>query len=361
MKLTVGRSIAIAALLFGFLVLATAALALLPVDRRVVVPGRFVYRSALPVVVGEAGFVTRVLAKEDSLVGEGQPILEIENEELVGDLRRSEALLGIHEIEMQQILQGESSGRATGALDVTQIEEELAFRKERLSYLETAVGHTRDLLAKNLGSRRSYEDAVLAHRAAQADVADLEIRIAQAAGRLAELDSTSRLRYDLKRREYAIEQDRLRQLRERVARLTVAAPADGRLLAEDLEGLLNRWVARGAAVGEVVSSDRIGFLGHARGADAVRLSEGQDVYFNVEVFRRRRFVRGTVTRIGFKATEGTGGFPVEIDVPDNRFFDRGRELFIQAGVPGEAVIITERGVSLVALVWEKVIDTLDVD
>ena len=237
----------------------------------------------------------------------------------------------------------------------------MAFRKERLSYLETAVGHTRDLLAKNLGSRRSYEDAVLAHRAAQADVADLEIRIAQAAGRLAELDSTSRLRYDLKRREYAIEQDRLRQLRERVARLTVAAPADGRLLAEDLEGLLNRWVARGAAVGEVVSSDRIGFLGHARGADAVRLSEGQDVYFNVEVFRRRRFVRGTVTRIGFKATEGTGGFPVEIDVPDNRFFDRGRELFIQAGVPGEAVIITERGVSLVALVWEKVIDTLDVD
>jgi hypothetical protein len=74
--------------------------------------------------------------------------------------------------------------------------------------------------------------------------------------------------------------------------------------------------------------------------------------------------RGTVRGVGYAPAAGEGGvsrFPVLIEVDDKRFFDRGHELYIQAGVRGQAVIIVEENLSLASLVWEKVVDFVDYD
>ena len=63
-----------------------------------------------------------------------------------------------------------------------------------------------------------------------------------------------------------------------------------------------------------------------------------------------------------RAVEVAGGFnafPVTIEVSDKRFFDRDREFYIQAGVRGQAVIVVEEDLSLITLVWEKIVNFVD--
>jgi hypothetical protein len=101
----------------------------------------------------------------------------------------------------------------------------------------------------------------------------------------------------------------------------------------------------------------------APGSDVVRLEPDQEVYFNVELFRRKEFVKGRVAGIGNKVVERnpSRGFPVEIEVDDKEFFDRNRKLFIQAGVPGEAIIVTEKNLTLASLLWDRFINYMDID
>jgi multidrug resistance efflux pump len=361
MRLTIGRSLSVAAALFGFLLAATLGLVFLKVDRRVTIPGVFVYRDLWPVVVKEGGFVEEIPVEADSTVQEGQVILSLRNEELLSQRDRSQALLGIYEIELQQILDLKGFDTTMSSLDATRLREELSYLQERLQFRQDAVKSAKDLLDKKLGSQKSYEEAVLAYRAAEAEVSEIQIQLTQMDETLAELDASTLLRYELKKREYDIELDNLSRLEERISQLEIRADHGGHLLAEDLDSLRNAWLPRGTKVAEVVSYNDINFVGFARGTQVVRVAKGQGVYFNVELFRRKRFVRGTVARVGQKPVTGDQGqgFPIEIEVTDKRFFDRGRELFIQAGVPGEAVIVTEPGLPLASMVWERVINRLD--
>ena len=105
--------------------------------------------------------------------------------------------------------------------------------------------------------------------------------------------------------------------------------------------------------------DDINFRGRAAGSDVIRVAEGQPVYFNVELFRRRNLITGTVTRVG-SGVPDSSGFTIEIEVDNRAFFDRGRELFLQAGISGEAIVITEKDVSLIRMVWERVVRIADV-
>ena len=129
------------------------------------------------------------------------------------------------------------------------------------------------------------------------------------------------------------------------------------LVSEVWEDLQGTYLASGTQVGSIVSLDEIDFNGFATDSDVIRIRDGQEAYFDVAMFRRKAFVKGTVTRIGHIATTGTDGrsrFPIRIEVQNTTFFDRNQQLYIQAGIGAEAVIVTERGLSLIELVWEKI-------
>jgi hypothetical protein len=54
-------------------------------------------------------------------------------------------------------------------------------------------------------------------------------------------------------------------------------------------------------------------------------------------------------------------YPVEIEVMNKEFFDRGRKRFIHAGVVGEAIIMTERDIPIIELFWERIIKYVDMN
>jgi multidrug resistance efflux pump len=359
MKLTVRRSLGIAALLFVFLLVASVGLILLPVDRRVTIPGVFAYREVHPVVCEVAGFVAEVLVESDAPVEQGSPILRLSNNELESELRRTRTGVEMIDLELRQILRSGGYDASLGELDVSRMNEDLAFRRDRLAYLAEVMRSAQDLAGRNLASRRSYEEAELAYKEELARVSELEIELAKAQRKLLELDTATRLNYEVKKKEHEIELERLSLLQSQRDKLMVRAPAAGRFVARDIDRLRNTRLAPGTQIGEVVSDDLL-FKALAGAVDVVRIREGQNVYFNVELFRRKQIVQGRVVHVGAQPSNGAAtGFPVEIEVPDRRFFDRGRELFLQAGVTGEAVVVTEEGLPLARVLWERVVDAVD--
>jgi multidrug resistance efflux pump len=359
MKLTVRRSLAIALTLFVFLLLASLGLILLPVDRRVTIPGVFAYREVHPVVCETPGFVAEIFVETDSSLEGGTPILRLSNSELESELRRTTVSVDMIDLELREILRAGGYDATVGELDVSRMREDLSFRRDRLAYLEEAMQSARDLAGRNLASRRSYEEAELDYKEELARVSELEIDLAKAQRNLQELDTATRLQYEVKTKQHEIELERLALLQSQQEKLIVRAPATGRLVAPDIHKLRNTRLTAGTQIGEVVSDDLL-FKAVAGGVDVVRIREGQNVYFNVELFRRKQIVQGRVARVGAQPSSGSvTGFPVEIEVPDRRFFDRGRELFLQAGVTGEAVVVTEEGLPLARVLWERVIDAVD--
>ncbi len=363
MKLTVKRSLSIAFLLFAFLLAATAALALIEIDRRVAIRGAFTYRHSTPVICEESGFVAQILKHEDEDVSAGEAVLVLENRNLEMEIVATENRLVMYEIELEEILSGKEFDSTMNRLDINRIDEELAYKREKLTYYEETLAEKKELYDTNIGSKDEYEAALLDVKTARTDIRNLQIALAKTDKGLEELDTSVLLRYRLKDQEFQNETQKLDHLMSRKQKLTVIAKSGGRLIADKLESLKNTYLGVGTHLADVVSFDDINFVGLAEGTDVVRISPGQEVFFNVELFRRKEFVKGRVARIGNKliVRNPARGFPVEIEVDDKEFFNRKRKLYIQAGVPGEAIIITEKNLTLVSLLWDRFINYMDID
>ncbi len=340
------------------LLLAAAALAVtfFRVNRTVTIRGVFEYRASCPIVVREPGFVQDVVAEVDQRVTEGDVLLILENRDLDMEIKSLRNQLSVYELELERLADQKDHDVFQTRQDILLLRERLQVKTIELEHRESLFISYRELHRTKSIMRNQYDEVRLAYLSVRAEIAELEIELVKKNNALGELETTASGLVALKKKDHDIARERLSHLIGRHENLVITAPEPGVLLAEDWGDLRSSYMGPGTHVADIVSLDQIDFVGFATDADIIRIREGQDAYFDVDVFRRKAFVNGTVTKVGHLAMEAEGRslFPVRIEIANTTFFDRGQRLYIQAGVSAEAVVITEKGLSLIQLVWEKV-------
>jgi multidrug resistance efflux pump len=363
MRVTIRKSIIIAFAMLFLLAAAILILTFMRIDRKVIVPGAFTYRRISPVVTEESGFVSEVKKNENSLLALNDTILILRNDDLAMEIMNSENKILIYKLGLEEILQLKELDVSLSSYDLTKLKEELKVKKEEAVYYQSVLKDKTDLYQKKIVSKDEYEAANIALKQKELEIKSIEIQTNELNKRLQKLDTSTYLNYKLKQKELEIEQDRLAYLNKRKHLLTVTAKMDGKLVSDKTANFLNSFFPKGTNLGDIVSEQEIDFVGYASGADIIRVKEGQKVFFNVDTFRGKDFIKGIVNKIGLKpeTMNGTITFPVEITVTDPDFFDRGRKRFIHAGVVGEAIIITEEDLPILKLLWEQVVKYADIN
>lgn len=266
-------------------------------------------------------------------------------------------------MELEEILQLKEYDTSINSFDITKLKEQLSLKNTEKKYYKSIYDDKNDLYDKKIISKDDFEEAELIYEQTKLESRSIKLQIDELARKLQNLDASSLLNYKLKQKELELEQNTLDHLKSRKEMLIVKAKMSGKLLADKLENHLNVYLSTGDKVADVVSFDKIDFIGYAKGADIIRVKEGQEVVFNVDTFRGKNFIHGKVKRIGLKTAKKNGviSYPVEIEVLSNEFFDRGRKRFIHAGIFGEAIIMTERDIPIVELLWERIIKYADIN
>ena len=362
MKLTIRKTLFISLGLLAVLVLAALAVSFFRVNRTLTVTGAFEYRTVRPVVAREGGFVAGIPAAPDTRVVTGDPLLILRSEDLDAEIETLEHQLELARLELDAL---ESQGRFESfqaRLSAAGMEERVGVSAAREELQRRQYLLNRELYGEGRISRNQLDEVELAHRSLLTDLSDLRSGLDVARARMTEIASSYARQIEMKRRVIQTSAARLERLERRKEDLTIRAAGPGVFLLENPDRLLGTYLTKGSRAGEIVSFDDIDFIGYAGNSDIIRIKAGQKVYFDVDVFRRKVFIRGTVSKIGYKAVSGPAGeslFPVRIEVDNKSFLDRGNELFIQAGVRGEALIVVEEGLSLITMVWEKILDFID--
>lgn len=219
----------------------------------------------------------------------------------------------------------------------------------------------KSLFDRNISSRDQYDEARLNYKTILSDIKSLEISTDEIDRNLKKLDTSSLLRYKLKQKDYENYEEKLKYLEKKYTKLSIVARDKGKMLADRMDNIRNTFIGKGQHLADVVSFEAIDFVGYASDADILRISEDLEVYFNVELFRGKDFITGRVKNIGYKPVfrDGVPYFPIEIEVDKKEFFNRERKYYLQAGITGEAIVITEKNLPLAELIWEQFINYVD--
>ncbi len=362
MKLTIRKTLLLSLGLFVLLGLAALAVTFFRINRTVIVDGVFDYRKTYPVTVEGSGFVERVLVKTDSRVKKGDVLAVLSNRDLDKEIADMELRLAMGTLELESMKELAETERFITTQDMLSLKELLDTKVFELDYYKALQEMNQKLYQDGSITKERYDAGQLAFRSVQGAVAEIEIQLTKKKRKQVELEAHPSSARELKQKALELDAGNLEYLRARRARLRIQASESGVLLSAGWDSLAYTYVAKGTRVADIVTFDEIDFVGFTKDTDIIRIKEGQTSYFDVEIFRRKVFVSGIVTNIGYKAVAGPGGlglFPVTIELTNKKFFDRNQELYIQAGVKGQAVVIVEEGLSLIALVWEKILDFAD--
>jgi multidrug resistance efflux pump len=362
MKLTIRKTLLFSLGLFVLLAFAALAVTFFRINRTVIVDGAFRYRESYSVTVEEAGFVDQVLVETDSRVQKGDVLAVLTNRDLAREIAGMERRISMGVLELANMEEQEASLLFATAQDVLSLEESLNTKTFELEYRGDLHEMNEKLYRDGSITKERHDASRLAYRSIQGAVAELNILRSKKLRVLEDLKVSPSPARAIKLKALEIDRDQLEYLKSRQERLTIRASESGVLLAEVWKALEASYLARGTHIADIVSFDDIDFVGYTKDSDIIRIREGQVSYFDVEIFRRKVFVNGRVTNIGYKAVDGPGTsslFPVTIEIGNKKFFDRDQEFYIQAGVKGQAVIIVEESLSLITLIWEKILNFTD--
>lgn len=363
MKMTIPRALFIAGFLISILVVAFILLTMLNIDRKVSVNGSFVYRKTTPIVVNEPGFVRKILKEENCEILKGDTIAILENKDLEMEIEDVKSKIMIIELELEDILNMKQFDLNLNSLDITKLKSELKLKEIEEQYYLNILTDKKEMLKKKIISQAEFDEAEINHKSIVSEKRSLEINIDEISKKLNKLDSSSLLHYKLKQKDYESQITKLKYLEHRMNSLVIISHENGKLLAEKMEKLKNTYLEKGSQLGDVVSFNDLDFVGYANDADIIRLKPNQEVYFNVSLFRGKNYIKGHVVNIGYKpiTVNGMVMFPIEIEVENKVFFDRNQEYYLQAGVVAEAIIITESDIPFFRLIWEQIINAVNVD
>lgn len=294
--MTRGRTVTTLALVA--LLLAVASIALLG-DRGQSVRAVSVTRGTLRVAVACAGVlqpplggelralgpatVGRIVAQEGSRVRRGEEILDLKDPELVGRERQAR----------EEVLQLEAEASAAA-------EEAARARKEAQHRREVSAADAR-LLEQGAVPRSTLEAGALELQEAEARLASAEARARALGGRGPDAaGSPSRL---------SLVRARARDLADRVAALTIRAPADG--VAYGLPRREGEAVAAGQVVASVTDPDRPQVRVKVDQPDLPRVAEGQHIAITFDGLPDNRW-DGKLHTVGRGLRESAGREVAEV-------------------------------------------------
>ena len=346
------------------LVLSIAALGIsfFNVNRTVTVRGAFEYRDTYPVISLESGVVREIVVEVDQTVSKGDVLIVLENKSLKMEIADLESRISLLDLETDSFSAKNVYDISQFVSDLELLRKQQQMKTEELEFREELYDVNLAMYERKSIAKHQYDEVRLAYLAVRLEMDQIESSLIKKNAALREFQDSIVQTLKVYSSERKAAEAKLQYLLERQTDLTVRSPAAGVLHSTDLEYLRGAHLSASTHIADVVSLDDIDFVGFAIDADIIRVKEGQEAYFDVDIFRRKAFVKGTVTRVGHMAKRGPDGrnlFPVRVEVDNPTFFDRGQLLYIQAGVSGDAVIITEKGLSLIELVWEKILKLTD--
>ena len=362
MKITITRSFYLAGIMIAVLAVGMFIISGFEIDRKIRISGSFVYRNALPLTAGEEGTVEKILCQANDSVKQGDTILVLSNPDLEMEYNNSLSRLHILELELKKILDIKEQDFSLNFYDQNKLKKDYEQKSSELIFYQRELEEKKNLLTRNLVSGKEVDELNLKVHDLTREAENLKLTIEETDSKLKNLNTSSLLLYSLKAKEIEIEKAKFSFLTKRRQELCLTAKISGKILADSrLENLLYRQVKKGEQLADIVSFADINFIGYAKDADIIRIRPGQNAYFNVELFRGKNSITGKVKSIGYKPKiiDNTTYFPIEIEADRKEFFDRDKKLYLEAGVQGEGIVLTEENVPIFRLIMEKFLSKLD--
>jgi multidrug resistance efflux pump len=354
--------ITLAILVSGALVAAT----LITLHVTVKAPGAMEPVRIWPVRALEAGTVQRVLVETGDTVKAGTPVVQLDALALQSTLDQLQAQL--HGVQID----------AARAVSASPVEERQ--RAEKVAQAQAQLVRARASLRQRLvenGMSGDVDSLLAVYRVGQHVVLDLavaEIRAAESALRAGatERDMLGLERYDREKQQVQAEelQGQIRSVRERLSRLTLAAPTKGVVLTEQIERLPGTYVREGEQLLEVADLDAWRVTMLVRERDVHRIRMGDSVLVEVNAFNADEDERlhGSVVYVSpepLAAGAGAGGqaqagpqssglYRVVARLDQAQLARIGVQKF-RRGFGVDAQIVTRRG-RVIVLVWDYLMD-----
>jgi multidrug resistance efflux pump len=331
------------------------------IDETVSARGRVDFTGLVPVTARVSARIERVLCHEGQRVSAGEPLFELDREELrarhdeLVERARGLGQQRVHLVARQEILAAEEHPRAVRrARDERQA---LAAEAE----LAGSQWTRRDALRqRNAGS---VEDADVAHRQVEvararqaASESSLGALVARQEG---ELEEQSRALAELDSQLAEVEAD-LPLAQRWLDDATVRAPIDGVVLTADPERLRGRRFAPGEALIDLADPKDLRFVVRVDERDISRVAEGQDVLVRLDAFPFYvyRTFAGHVAEVARApaarpdaATEFRVLITLDQPVVDVEVNGTWRPVALRPGLSGEGSIIVNRGMELSAFLF----------
>ena len=191
MRITIRKSIIIALAMLVLLIAAATILALMKIDRKVIIPGSFIYRNISPVIIEESGFVSVIHKKENSEFNEGDKIITLTNTDLEMEIADSENRITLIRLELEEILQLKELDVSLSSYDLTKLKEELKVKKDEEVYYREVQTDKAGLYEKKIISKDEYEGANIALKQKELEVKSIQIQLNELNKQLQKTDASS--------------------------------------------------------------------------------------------------------------------------------------------------------------------------
>lgn len=283
--------------------------------------GRFAPYSQVVVMPKLPGIVKEVFCRVGDDLEEGDPILQMETEELILQVRQAEASLQVAKANQARVIAGariEEVEQAQAGLRQAEVTADQAQRN---------YDRSKKLFEQGVISASDWEGIEAQYEGAKTQLVNAEKTLAMIQQGAREEDILQ-AKASVDQAEVALE---LTQLNLKNA--TITAPITGtisRLMAE--KGAMT---GSGMAVATIVDVSTVKLHLQAIGRDVVRIQEGQSTFISVDALPHQVF-QGTVSTISPAAEEGSGLFAVTIEIQN-------KERILRSGMYATAeIVIVER-------------------
>jgi len=368
------------------------------------------------VVAETEGQVAKVFVRHGEMVEEGEPVMELANDDLEAELEEARAALETaqsrrSEVEKRLAAEGqeirEEIAQKNAAVDRLQArvdeiraggdpqdiavaEARLRMASIELEYAAMEFEKAETLLQKGVLQSKKRDEAETRYRLAQAAHQIAAEQLAQAkspftphdlAGAEAELEEARHAAAQVEARlggldvyrsevltlERAIEETNVRilYLERRKEKLRVTAPAAGKVLTGEVERLVGRWVRPGEPLLDIGQEGAFVVKGFLREEYLPQVAVGQEakVYLRAFPFREYQVLDGELAELSerFVPGEGTSGeaggtdrvAPIRVTLAQAGVVYEGEELPLRPGLSAEMEIVVRR-VGLYDLLRENI-------
>jgi multidrug resistance efflux pump len=307
-----------------------AAIALVPVDQVISVPGQLVTRRSTQTITSpEAGVVRQVLVREGQAVQAGQTLLEL-------DPRQERT--AVRELEQQL-----SSGRDLEQNEQLMLHERIASLRRRLT-LDLSILRPLQALAREGGS------SVVQVREQERVVENTRRELAESERALASLGFESEQNRAQLRRE-------LQASRTRLERITLRAPVAGHVL--DLKAQSGQVAGPDTPLLKLVPRADLQAEAQVSNRDLAFVVPGQKAMLSLLAYDPSTYgqLAATVVQVGRDALPPSGPgeqahFPIRLDLASQSLDRQGRRFELQPGMALEAQLQLKR-VTMLQLIFSK--------